>query len=114
MSARTLYPMSPESLGILAELDHLRTAARALLEFASRGARDEWTKLENRFPSELELRRGIIVLSISELKEMQSKVRRFRDILATSRRAEQASEATSADPEPGRSEHVRSSGIARP
>ncbi len=44
---------------------------------------------------------------------MQSKVRRFRDILATSRQAEQASEP-SADPEPGRGEQVRSSGIARP
>ena len=30
---------------------YLRTAARALLDFASRGARDEWTTLERRLPS---------------------------------------------------------------
>lgn len=107
-----LHPISPESRRILVELDHLRTGARALLDFASPGARDEWTKLENRCPSELELRRGIIALSISELKEMQSKVRRFRDILAASR-VEQASEA-SADPDPGCGEHVTGSGLARP
>jgi hypothetical protein len=113
MSARVLFPLSPESRSILGELDDLRTAARALLEFASQGACDEWTKLESRCPSELELRRGIIALSIPELKEMRSKVRRFRDILATSRRVAQASEA-SVDDGPGGDEHVRNSGIARP
>ena len=113
MSARILYPMSPESGRILAELDHLRTAARTLLEFASPGACDEWTKLENRLPSELERRRGIIALSTSELKEMQSKARRFRDILGTFRQSEQASEAK-ADADPGGGEHVTSLCIARP
>lgn len=108
-----LYPISPESRSILVELDHLRTAARALLEFASPGACDEWTKLENRFPSELELRRGMIALSTSDLREMRSKARRFRDILATSRRAAQVSE-TSADHAPGSGEDVRSSAIGRP
>lgn len=106
-----LYPMSPESHSILVELDHLRTAARALLDFASRGARDEWTKLERRLPSELELRRGIIALSISELKEMQSKIGRFRDILATSRRAAQVS-AVSVDHDPD-GQHVRRFVIGR-
>jgi hypothetical protein len=108
-----VYPLSPESRSMLVELDHLRAAARALLEFASPGACDEWTKLENRCPSELELRRGGIALSTSELREIQSKVRRFRDILTTSRRSEQASKA-SAEPDPGCDEHVSSSGIARP
>jgi|ERR1022692_2228513 hypothetical protein len=34
------------------------------------------------FPSDLEIRRGIIAFSKPELDEMRSKVRRFRDILA--------------------------------
>ena len=107
VSARTLYPLSSETRNILGELDQLRTAARTLLEFASPGACDEWTKLENRLPSEVELRRGIIALSISELKEMHSKVLRFRDILATSRRAAQVSQA-SVDHDPDSDEHVGS------
>jgi hypothetical protein len=40
-------------------------------------------EIESRFPSDLEIRRGIITLSKPELDEMRSKVRRFRDILAT-------------------------------
>jgi hypothetical protein len=76
------YPISPESRRILDELDYLRTEARALLEAASPGAREEWEKLESRFPSDVEIRRGIIALSRPELDEMRSKVRRFRDILA--------------------------------
>lgn len=92
MNARTLYPISPEGRRILDELDHLRTAARALLDAASRAACEEWTKFESRFPSEVELRRGVIALSTSELKEMQSKVRRFRDILTTARREPNVSE----------------------
>jgi len=77
------YQMSPEARRILKDVDHLRTEARALLSVASPGAREEWEKLESRFPSDLEIRRGFIALSTPELDEMRSKIRRFRDILAT-------------------------------
>jgi len=77
------YPICSESRRVLDELDHLRTEARALLDAASPGAREEWEKLESRFPSDLEIRRGHIALSKPELDEMRSKVQRFRDILAT-------------------------------
>jgi hypothetical protein len=81
--ARMKYPICPESRRVLDELDHLRTDARALLDAASPGAREEWEKLESRFPSDLEIRRGHIALSKPQLDEMRSKVQRFRDILAT-------------------------------
>jgi hypothetical protein len=80
------YPVSPESRSILEDLCQLRIAARALLDQASPDARDEWRKLESRFPSEVDLRRGIINLSKPELEEMRAKARRFRDILAANRR----------------------------
>ena len=82
VSARMRYPICPESRRILDELDYLRTEARALLDAASPGAREEWEKLESRFPSDLEIRPGIIPFSKPERDEMRSKVRRFRDILA--------------------------------
>jgi hypothetical protein len=75
------YPISPESRQLLDELDHLRSAARALLDLASRDASDEWTKFERRFPTGPELLQGAISLSRTELEEMRSKARRFRDIL---------------------------------
>jgi hypothetical protein len=81
------YLLCPESRRILDELDHLRAEARALLDAASPGARGEWAKLESRLPSDLEIQRGIIALSESELDEMRSKVRRFRDILAAGHRS---------------------------
>jgi hypothetical protein len=80
-----MYPICPESRGLLDELDHLRSAARALLGLASPAACEEWTKFERRLPSALELLRGAISLSRSELREMGSKARRFRDILEASR-----------------------------
>jgi hypothetical protein len=83
------YPICPESRRILDELGHLRIEARVLLDAASPEARAEWEKLESRFPSDLEIRRGIIALSKPELDEMRSKVRRFRDILATDPRSPQ-------------------------
>jgi hypothetical protein len=70
----------------LEDLGHLRTAARALLDEASPGAREEWMRFEDRFPSDVEIRRGFIALSKPELEEMWSKVRPFRDILAAGRR----------------------------
>jgi len=79
------YPISPECRRLLDELDHLRSAARALLDLASLDAYEEWTKFESRFPSALELLRGAISLSRSDLEEMRSKARRFRDILEASR-----------------------------
>lgn len=104
------YSICPESRRILDELDHLRTEARTLLDAASPGAREEWEKLESRFPSDLEIRRGLIAISKPELHEMRSKVRRFRDILATGQRSPQvegrfdgdlgAVEARAAEPDP--------------
>ena len=61
--------------------------------------------MEIRLPSELEMRRGIIALSTSELREILAKVRRFRDILATIRRASQGSEAGTAG-DPGSGDYV--------
>jgi hypothetical protein len=79
------YPISLESRRLLGELDGLRTAARALLDLASSGACEEWKAFELRCPSELELRRGTISLSTSELDEMRSKARRFGEILEATR-----------------------------
>jgi hypothetical protein len=104
VTARMKYPICPESRRILDELDYLRTEARALLDAASPGAREEWEKLESRFPSDLEIRRGIIGLSKPELDEMRSKVRRFRDILATDYGSPQAAGGSEPDPDDG--DHV--------
>lgn len=94
VAARMRYPISAESGVILGDLDDLRMETRELLDSASPGAREEWKKLERRFPSELEVRRGLIALSSAELDEMRSKVRRFRDILAASRREAETSGGT--------------------
>lgn len=91
------YPICPESRRVLDELDHLRTEARALLAAASPDAREEWEKLESRFPSDLEIRRGQLALSKPELDEMRSKVKRFRDILATGQRGPQAGDGLDGD-----------------
>jgi hypothetical protein len=85
------HPLSPESRRLLEDLAHLRSEARALLGEASPGARDEWQKLERRFPSEVEICRGSIEVSKPELEEMRSKLRRFRDILMRGRRGPQMS-----------------------
>jgi hypothetical protein len=85
------YPISPESRRLLEDLARLRTEAGALLHEASPAARDEWWKLESRFPSEEEIRRGFTAVSKPELEEMRSKVRRFRDILMRGRRGPQSS-----------------------
>jgi hypothetical protein len=85
------YPISPESRRLLEDLAHLRTEAGALLHEASPAARDEWWKLESRFPSEEEIRRGFTAVSKPELEEMRSKVRRFRDILMRGRQGPQIS-----------------------
>jgi hypothetical protein len=66
-------------------LEGLREDARDLLHLASPAAREEWLKVESRFPSPEELREGYIALSQEELDEIQAKVRRFRDILSAAR-----------------------------
>jgi hypothetical protein len=76
------HPISPHGRRILEELKVLRTEARSLLDVASASARAEWEKLETRFPSDLEIRGGLIAFSSPELDEMRSKIRRFRDILS--------------------------------
>jgi hypothetical protein len=76
-------------------------AAKDEINHESPGAREEWEKLENRFPSELEIRRGIIALSKPELDEMRSKVRRFRDILAIGHRSPQVAGAFHRDLDDG-------------
>jgi hypothetical protein len=85
------YPISTESRRLLEDLAQLRAEAGALLHKASPGARDEWRKLESRFPSEVEIRRGFMAISKPELEEMRSKIRRFRDILMRGRRGPQIS-----------------------
>jgi hypothetical protein len=76
------HHVSPEIGAILRDLDDLCAAARRLLHVASPGAREEWEKMESRFPFEGDVQGGMILLSKSELILMHSKVRRFRDILA--------------------------------
>ena len=77
------HQVSPEISTILRDLDDLCAAARRLLHVASPGAREEWEKMERRFPFEGDVQGGMIFLSKSELILMHSKVRRFRDILAS-------------------------------
>jgi hypothetical protein len=79
-----MHPLSPHGRRILEELNILRGEARSLLDVASANARAEWEKLETRFPSDLEIRGGLIAFSCPELDEMRAKVRRFRDILSGS------------------------------
>lgn len=68
---------------MLRDLGDLCSAARQLLHVASPSAREEWEKVESRLPFEGDIRAGMILLSKSELMLMLSKVRRFRDILAS-------------------------------
>jgi hypothetical protein len=77
------HRVSPEIRTILRDLDELCAAARRLLHIASPGAREEWEKMESRFPFEGDVHGGMILLSKAELMLMHSKVRRFRDILAS-------------------------------
>jgi hypothetical protein len=80
-----MHLISAHGQRILEELEILRAEARSLLDVASVNARAEWEKLETRFPSDLEIRGGLIAFSSPELAEMRTKVRRFRDILSRTR-----------------------------
>jgi hypothetical protein len=53
----------------------------SLLSLASDAARVEWRSLRDAWPSEIEVRRGVVGLAEDDLEWMVSKVKRFRQIL---------------------------------
>ena len=59
----------------------LLQAAEDLLALASPAAQREWEALRFQWPSEVDLRKGIIALSDDELELMRSKALRFVRIL---------------------------------
>jgi hypothetical protein len=62
-------------LGLAKELD------AAVLARASAPARDEWSELLLRLPTEADLRRGVVALAEDELGRLLGKALRFRQIL---------------------------------
>lgn len=93
------YKITNDTGRILNELARLAQGLQDHLPSISAEARREWEELRIRWPSECEVRQGTVVLSYDELAIMESKVRRFHDILATrsssppdSRRSQSAKE----------------------
>ena len=75
------YTITRETSRILKELTKLAESLQEQLPSISPEARSEWDELRLRWPSELEVRQGTIALTEDELSIMESKVRRFHDIL---------------------------------
>lgn len=75
------YTVTARTETLVADLASLAEAAEDRLALASAAARSEWEAVRFRWPSEIELRNGIITLSDDELELMRSKVMRFVSIL---------------------------------
>ena len=75
------YTVTSRTKSLVAELSSLAEAAEDRLALASAEAQREWKAVRFRWPSEVELRKGIIALSDDELVLMRTKVMRFVSIL---------------------------------
>jgi hypothetical protein len=75
------YKVTNRTEALVAELAILAEGAKDRLALASAEAQREWEVFRVRWPSEIELRKGIIALSDDELSFMRSKVERFVSIL---------------------------------
>jgi hypothetical protein len=76
------YTITRETSRIVDELTRLAECLQEHLPSISSEARREWEELRLRWPSELDIRQGTVGLTNDELAIMESKVRRFHDILA--------------------------------
>jgi hypothetical protein len=81
------YTVTPRTESLVAELATLAEAAEDRLALASAEAQREWEAVRFRWPSEVELRKGIIELSDDDLALMTSKVTRFVSILGAAESA---------------------------
>jgi hypothetical protein len=75
------YAVTSRTESLVAELVGLAEAAQDRLALASAEAQREWEAVRFRWPSEVELRKGVIELSDDDLAVMRSKVMRFVSIL---------------------------------
>jgi hypothetical protein len=75
------HKLTPRTLRIVEELQSLATRAEGQLHHASEAARAEWNAFRMSWPSEHELRQGVLGVSDDALEMMVGKVRRFHDIL---------------------------------
>jgi hypothetical protein len=75
------YTVTSRTTSLVAELSTLAEAAEGRLALASAEAQREWKAVRFLWPSEVELRKGIIALSDDELVLMRAKVMRFVSIL---------------------------------
>jgi hypothetical protein len=75
---------------LVAELASLAEAAEKRLSLASADAQMEWQAARSRWPSQVELREGVVALSDDELAVMRSKVKRFVSILGAAVSAQPA------------------------
>ena len=76
------HKITLETTRILKELARLAEGLQERLPSVSPEARREWEELRLQWPSKLEVRHGTVALSDEELAIMESKVKRFHDILA--------------------------------
>jgi hypothetical protein len=75
------YTVTSRTESLVAELSSLAKAADDRLALASAEAQMEWEAVRFRWPSEVELRKGMIALSDDDLVLMRAKVMRFVSIL---------------------------------
>jgi hypothetical protein len=75
------YTVTARTEKLVADLARLAEAAENRLALASAAAQREWKAVRFQWPSEVDLRTGVIELSDDELERMRSKVRRFVSIL---------------------------------
>ena len=81
------YTVTSRTESLVAELASLAETAEDRLALASAEAQREWQAVRLRWPSEVELHKGIIELSDDDLALMRSKVIRFVTILGAAESA---------------------------
>jgi hypothetical protein len=81
------YKVTARTESLVAELATLAEVAEDRLAFASAEAQREWEAFRFRWPSQVELRKGIIALSDDEVAIMRSKAKRFVSILGAAESA---------------------------
>jgi hypothetical protein len=77
------YKVTPRARELVWSLRRLAAEIQPFVEFASADARNEWSSLQQLWPSNATLESGLIGLSETDLEWMDSRVRRFGEIVHT-------------------------------
>ncbi len=75
------YKVTPRARELLHSLRRIEADIQPYVVFASSDAQNEWSSLQRLWPSNVALESGLIDLSETDLGRMESRVRRFGEIV---------------------------------